>query len=197
MKRVILIISLLSYLLVAWQAAPTENQYGQAVPTPQPVAPGQNGSYAGNWVLPAVTAIYSMTVEVMAAPGQLSQYHESGSVSGSSYRSGSYGSGYVSGNWSGDTSGKGFLRVTVKAIDIFDPYNNIDENQVLTVIKGRKIIIKAEDSKMSVLGEGDIVQVICRQDNEFVRAAAINEIPTLQSLTKELDNCRMLTPFIE
>ncbi len=179
------------------QTAPQETSQGQAVPTPAPLQPGQAGFYANNWVLPAVTTVYSMTVEVQAAPGQLQQYSESGKINGSSYQNGGYGSGYVSGSWSGDTSGKGFVRVKVREITIFDPYNNINENQALIVIKGRKLILKTGDSKMSILGAGDVVQVICRQDNEFVRAAAANEIPTLQTLTQELDNCRMLNPFLE
>jgi hypothetical protein len=35
---------------------------------------------------------------------------------------------------------------------------------------------------------------LCREDQEFVQPAAVNEIPTLQGVTRELDNCRMLGP---
>lgn len=173
--------------------APAVQSGQQAVPTPQPVPPGQSGTYAANYALPAVTTIYSLTVEVLAAPGSITGFSIEGRTEARQYDGYGYASGYISGG----TSGKGMVRVKVLAVSWHDPYKSVvpaNENWQPVVAVGDIILLKTEDTKASALGAGDVTIMLCREDQEFVAPAAVNEIPTLQSLTRELDNCRMLQP---
>lgn len=174
---------------------PKPNPDQSTIPTPQPVPPGQNGTYANGYALPAVTAIYSITVDVLAAPGSVSQYSFQGSQSGSTYN----GYGHMTGYISGGTSGKGLIRAKIVTFSWDDPYKDImhqGEQWTPLVKVGDTVLLKTEDSKAAALGEGDRVTFLCREDQEFVAPAAINEIPTTKSVTRELDNCRMLSPQI-
>ena len=65
------------------QVAPVAQSGQQTVPTPQSVAPGDDGNYAMGYALPAVTTVYTMTGMVLAAPGSLQQSSFSGSSSAS------------------------------------------------------------------------------------------------------------------
>lgn len=173
--------------------APAARQEGQVVPTPQPVPPGQSGTYAANYALPAVTTIYSLTVEVLAAPGAVTGFAFEGRTEARQYDGYGYASGYISGG----TSGKGMVRVRVLAVSWHDPYKGVvpaNESWQPVAQPGDIILLKTEDTKASALGAGDRTIMLCREDQEFVAPAAVNEIPTLQSLTRELDNCRMLRP---
>lgn len=168
---------------------------GNVVPTPNPVPPGGEGNYAPNYALSAVTTIYTITGVVQAAPGSVSQYNIHGSMSGSSYN----GYGSVSGYVSGGTSGKGIIRFLVEDMHYHDPYVDAgvtkrNEDWTPIVTPGQIIILKSEDTKATGLAAGDRVTFMCREEVEFVHAVAQNEIPTLRSVTRELDWCRMVEP---
>ncbi len=174
-------------------SAPVVQSNG-TVPTPQPVAPGADGNYAQNYGLPAVTTVYSITGVVLAAPSSITQYSVDGRMSGSSYK----GYGSVSGYIQGGTTGKGFVRFKVQSVEWHDPY--IDggimqrsEDWTPAAKPGDVVLLKTIDSKASALGSGDTVTFLCREQNEFVPAVAVNEIPTTAGLTRELDYCRMLS----
>lgn len=177
--------------------APVSQNGISGIPTPQPVAPGQDGNYANGYALPAVTTVYVITGTVEVAPSSIQQYTENGSISGSSYR----GTGSVSGYIRGETTGKGFVRFKVSGVSWHDPYVNAgiverDEDWTPVVNAGDLALIKTVDSKASALGAGDSVVFMCREQYEFVPAVARDEIPTTQSVTRELDYCRMVSPQI-
>lgn len=177
--------------------APVSQNGVSGIPTPQPVAPGVDGNYANGYALPAVTTVYIITGTVEAAPNSIQQYTENGSISGSSYR----GTGSVSGYIHGETSGKGFLRFKVSGVSWHDPYINAgivkrSEDWTPIVKTGDMVLIKTVDTKASALGAGDGVVFMCREQYEFVSAVARDEIPTTQSVTRELDYCRMVSPQI-
>lgn len=179
-------------------SAPVAQNGSSSVSTPQPVAPGADGNYANGYGLPAVTTVYIITGTVEVAPSSIQQYTENGSISGSSYR----GTGSVSGYIHGETTGKGFVRFKVSGVSWHDPYVNAgiverDEDWTPVVNAGDLVLIKTVDSKASALGAGDSVVFMCREQYEFVPAVARDEIPTTQSVTRELDYCRMVSPQID
>lgn len=197
---VFLSIAVIAFALVACgggttqvSSAPVVQSSGN-VPTPQPVAPGADGNYAANYGLPAVTTVYSLTGTVLAAPGSLTQYAVDGRMSGSRYN----GYGSVSGYIQGGTTGKGFVRFKVQSVEWHDPYIDAGitkqgEDWTPAAAPGDVVLLKTIDSKASALGAGDTVTFLCREQNEFVSAVAVNEIPTTAGLTRELDYCRMLS----
>lgn len=177
------------------QIAPVAQNGQQTVPTPQPVPPGADGNYASNYALPAVTTVYTLTGTVLSAPGSLQQSSFSGSSSASMINGYGSASGYISGG----TTGKGFVRFKVQHIGWFDPYVDsgvTTRSEAWTPLakSGDIIMLKTIDSKASALGGGDIATFMCREQYEFVSAVAKDEIPTTASVTREFDECRMITP---
>lgn len=186
---IVLFLSACGGTIPVTQAPQDSSGTSAGVPTPGPVPPGGNGNYAANYALPAVTTIYTMTAVILAAPGSVSQYQ----VQGQSYTYDGHGSGYISGS----TTGKGLLRVRIMDLDWYDPYAKVyprAEGWSPLAHDGDTVLLKTEDTKAAALAEGDEVIFLCREDQEFVAAAAVNEIPTTQSVTREFDNCRMFEP---
>lgn len=165
------------------------------IPTPAPVAPGADGNYQGGYALPAVTTVYSLTIEVLAAPGSIQNYAFQGESHAVSYDGYGSASGYIAGG----TSGKGFVRAKVLAITWHDPYVDKgvtarSESWTPLAAKDDIVLLKTTDTKASALGAGDVVTVLCREQYEWVDAVAGNEIPTTQTVTREFDYCRMTGP---
>lgn len=171
---------------------PGSSQPRDTPPTPGQVPINQQPNYT-NSQLPPITIVYSMTVEVLAAPGSITQFTLEGSSSASSYN----GTGYASGYIKGETSGKGFLRVKILRVSTWDPFgyaHTVDEENSNLAKPGDIVLLKTVDSKMSALGQGDVTVVQCRVDQELLDPVGQNEVPFLEEVTKEFDLCRMKNP---
>lgn len=177
----------------------TQQADGNGINTPPNTIPvGVDGSYSPNYQLPAITVVYVISGTVEAAPASVTGYSMYGETHGSSGRYGGYVSGYISGS----TEGKGIIRFTVDDVTYSDPYGKSGyvaqhpEEWTPIVKVDDVVMLKAEDRKAAGLAAGDHVIFMCREQWEWVMAVAQNEVPTTQSVTRELDGCRMIEPQI-
>lgn len=159
-------------------------------PTPGNVPVDGRPNYT-NSQLPPITVVYSLTLEVQSKPGSLSRFQLEGRSEAYQYGDVGRAEGYIK----GEETGKGFLRVKILAVEAWDPFgyaHPANEENLSLVEKGKFYLLKMVDSKTIGLGEGDIVQVKCRVDQELLPPVGTNEVPFLEEVVKELDNCRML-----
>lgn len=162
------------------------------VPTPALAAPGQNGNYAPGYGVPQPMEVYIITGTVEAAPGSIQQFSFEGRTSGSSYNGYGHSSGYISGG----TDGKGIVRLRVATIEWHNAYVEAgvlkrDEAWTPLAQPGDIVIIKVEDTRGTQFIAGDQLILLCREQWEFVGAVGVNEIPTLNNVSREFDLCRM------
>jgi hypothetical protein len=174
------------------QSAPQVQSGQQSVPTPGLASPDQNGSYQRGLGVYQPLEVYTITGTVQAAPGSVTQYSMEGRFSGSGSNGYSYSSGYVSAG----TDGKGIVRLHIDAIDWVNAYVSAgalqrDENWTPLAVAGDTVIVKVEDTRGTQFVAGDRVVLLCREQWEFVGAVAVNEIPTLENVSREFDLCRM------
>lgn len=85
--------------------------------------------------------------------------------------------------------GKSFVRIQVQAM----------APRVVLAQIGDIVVLKGEDSKLSILSPGDLVTVRCRLDYEAITATNVSgaKDSSQQNGVWEFDVCRMLTPVIQ
>lgn len=160
----------------------------QVYPTPNAVAPGKDGSYVTGYGANQDLHIYDLTGVVQTAPGNISNYSYSSSVTAVN--------GYASGYSSGGTDGKGIVKFLITGITYKNPYEGHggDDKGYEPMAKAGEVwVLKFVDSSASVLAAGEKVTVRCRIDRDFMPAVGDQEYPSVDGITAEFDFCRVIS----